>query len=324
MSRFVALLLALFALTAGPAGGQSAAGPPARSCRIGVNIEDLYDFNLASDTFGVVLWLWSFCPSRDPRSLETIVFRTAMPGLQLGDVRSTPVDQGGLYQYRRVQGTFRHDWDMRRYPFDRHQLVIPFDESDLGAAVVIFEADAESSFLSPEIAPSFRSGRSPTSSFRRASARRLRPMVCPTPRRSVCAPGRHRPPRADAAPGLLQADRRRLRGSADRRFDLLFRSARSGIVQQQARPAGWRAVCGADQHAQFRRHDRGRQPAHARYRNPSGRAGADRRDRIAGAARSAARRSRLAGAVPELALLAATAGSYIAINVGLIAHAAWG
>ena len=151
MSGLVALLLALFALTAGPAGDQSAAGAGPKVCRIGVNIEDLYDFNLADDTFGVVLWLWSFCPSRDPAPLEAIVFRTAMPGLQLGDVRSTPVDQGGLYQYRRVQGTFRHDWDMRRYPFDRHRLVIPFDESDLGAAVVIFEADAESSFLSPEI-----------------------------------------------------------------------------------------------------------------------------------------------------------------------------
>ena len=76
-----------------------------------------------------VLWLWSLCPSRDPAPLDTIVFPTAMPGLQLGDVRSTPLDQGGLYQYLRVQGTFRHDWDMRRYPFDRHQLVIPVDEA---------------------------------------------------------------------------------------------------------------------------------------------------------------------------------------------------
>jgi hypothetical protein len=151
MSGLLALLLALFALTPGPAGGQPAGGDGPTVCRIGVNIEGLYDFDLASDTFGAVLWLWSLCPSRDPAPIETIVIRTAMPGLQLGDVRSTPVDQGGLYQYRRIQGTFRQDWDMRRYPFDRHQLVIPFDESDLGAAVVIFEADAASSFLSPEI-----------------------------------------------------------------------------------------------------------------------------------------------------------------------------
>jgi hypothetical protein len=151
MPGLVALLLALLALTPGPAGGQPTAGAGPTVCRIGVNIEDLYDFDLASDTFGAVLWLWSLCPSRDPAPLETIVIRTAMPGLQLGDVRSTPVDRGGLYQYRRIQGTFRQDWDMRRYPFDRHQLVIPFDESDLGAAVVIFEADTNSSFLSPQV-----------------------------------------------------------------------------------------------------------------------------------------------------------------------------
>jgi hypothetical protein len=151
MPGFVALLLALFALTAGPASAQPAAGAGPTVCRIGVNIEDLYDFDLASDTFGAVLWLWSLCPSRDPAPLGSIVIRTAMPGLQLGDVRSTPLDQGGLYQYRRVQGTFRQDWDMRRYPFDRHRLVIPMDDSDLSAAVVIFEADTESSFLSPEI-----------------------------------------------------------------------------------------------------------------------------------------------------------------------------
>jgi hypothetical protein len=49
------------------------------------------------------------------------------------------------------KGTFRHDWDMSRYPFDRQRLVIPFDESDLSAAIVVFEPDLDSSFLSPEV-----------------------------------------------------------------------------------------------------------------------------------------------------------------------------
>ena len=119
------VLLALFAVTPGPARGQPAAGASPAVCRIGVNIEDLYDFDLARETFGAVLWLWSLCPSADPAPLETIDFRTAMPGLQLGELRSTPVGDGGLYQYRRVQGTFRHDWDMSRYPFDRQRLMIP-------------------------------------------------------------------------------------------------------------------------------------------------------------------------------------------------------
>jgi hypothetical protein len=147
MPGLVALLLALFALTPGPASGQ----PAPTVCRVGVNIEDLYDFDLARETFGGILWLWSLCPSADPAPLETIVFRTALPGLQLGPVRGTPVGDGRFYQYRRAQGTFRHDWDMSRYPFDRHRLVIPFDESDLGAGVVTFEADVDASSLAPDL-----------------------------------------------------------------------------------------------------------------------------------------------------------------------------
>jgi hypothetical protein len=148
--RATLILLAL-AFPFGAVRAQGMAGDGPAVCRIGVNIEDLYDFDPARETFGAVLWLWSLCPSADPAPLETIVFRTALPGLQLDEVQSAPVGDGGLYQYRRVLGTFRHDWDMSRYPFDRQRLVIPFDESDLGAGVVIFEADVESSALAPEL-----------------------------------------------------------------------------------------------------------------------------------------------------------------------------
>ena len=66
-------------------------------------------------------------------------------------MRGSQVGDGGYYQYRRIQGTFRHDWDMRHYPFDRQRLVIPIDETDLGSSVVVFEPDLESSFLSDAI-----------------------------------------------------------------------------------------------------------------------------------------------------------------------------
>ena len=148
--RATLILLAL-AFPFGAVRAQGTVGDLPAVCRIGVNIEDLYDFDLARETFGVVLWLWSLCASADPAPLETIVFRTAMPGLQLGEVHGTAIDESGLYQYRRVHGTFRHDWDMSRYPLDRQRLVIPFDESDLGVEVVIFEADVESSALAPEL-----------------------------------------------------------------------------------------------------------------------------------------------------------------------------
>jgi hypothetical protein len=144
------VLLALSSLACGAVWGQPAEDGRPELCRVGVSIEDLYDFDLARETFGALLWIWSLCPSQ-LALLETITFRTATPGLELGEVRSAPAGDVGHYQYRRLQGTFRHDWDMRRHPFDRHRLVIPVDENELGAATVIFEADVESSFLSPEI-----------------------------------------------------------------------------------------------------------------------------------------------------------------------------
>lgn len=148
--RATSLVLAL-ALPCGGLRALATAGGGPEVCRIGVSIEDLYDFDLARETFGAVVWLWSLCPSAQRTPLESIALRTALPGLQLGELRSTVVGDVGLYQYRRIQGTFRHDWDMSRYPFDRHRLVIPFDDSDIGAAAMVFEPDLESSFLSPEV-----------------------------------------------------------------------------------------------------------------------------------------------------------------------------
>jgi hypothetical protein len=147
------IALTLLVLLAG--GGEAARSQPASggapaTCRVGVNIEELYDLDLAADSFGAVLWVWSLCPAAQPAPLETIALPTAT-SLDLGELRGRPVDNTGYYQYRRIQGTFRHDWDMSHYPFDQQRLVIPIDEVDLGSSVVVFEPDIESSFLSPSI-----------------------------------------------------------------------------------------------------------------------------------------------------------------------------
>ena len=49
------VLLALSSLACGPVWGQPAEGGRPELCRVGVNIEDLYDFDLARETFGAVL-----------------------------------------------------------------------------------------------------------------------------------------------------------------------------------------------------------------------------------------------------------------------------
>ena len=139
--RFLRALaaLALLVVLAMPASAQPAEAPVV--CRIGVNVEDLYDLDMARDTFGALLWIWSLCPSAEVAPLSTMVFPTASTGLNLGPVETVDVPSGGQYASRRVQGTFRYNWDMRHYPFDRQEVVIPIDETGYGATRLVFEPD---------------------------------------------------------------------------------------------------------------------------------------------------------------------------------------
>jgi hypothetical protein len=113
-------------------------------------VEDLYDVDIAADTFGATLWVWSLCPSAEVDPLATTAFPTAT-ALSLGELASIDTGGRGFYRYRRVQGTFRQDWNMARYPFDRHVVTIPLDETRSGADQILFEADREGSFLTPDI-----------------------------------------------------------------------------------------------------------------------------------------------------------------------------
>ena len=54
-------MLAILALR--PAYGQGTSGDTPAVCRVGMNIEDLYDLDMARDTFGAIFWIWTVCPS---------------------------------------------------------------------------------------------------------------------------------------------------------------------------------------------------------------------------------------------------------------------
>lgn len=144
---FLAWLLAALAAWGGAA---PAAGPP-EVCRIGINVEDLYDLDMARETFGAILWIWSLCPSADLSPLDAMVFPTASGSLSLGAIETVDAAAGGHYSSRRVQGTFRYNWDMAHYPFDRQRIVIPIDDARYGADRLVFEPDTRESFVTPDL-----------------------------------------------------------------------------------------------------------------------------------------------------------------------------
>lgn len=145
----LAVLLLLVAMLR-PADGQEVPSGAPAVCRIGVDIEDLYDLDMARETFGAILWVWSLCPTAELDPIEAMEFPTAAGGLTQGDILTIPV-KTGQYASRRVQGTFRYNWDMSHYPFDRQHVVIPIDDGRYGADRLVFEPDTQQSFLTPDI-----------------------------------------------------------------------------------------------------------------------------------------------------------------------------
>ena len=90
-------------------------------------------------------------PSADLAPLGSIAFPTASASLNLSPIEVEDLADSGQYASRRVQGTFRYNWDMTQYPFDRQHVVIPMDEARYGAARLIFEPDLAESFVTPDL-----------------------------------------------------------------------------------------------------------------------------------------------------------------------------
>jgi hypothetical protein len=128
-------------------GGSAVAAP--RSCNVGAYVISLYDFDFARGTFGADLWLWSTCPSADLKPLEVMDFVNATQVTR--SLAATSEIDGLHWSYVKVSGVFRHTWDVRSYPFDRHDLEILVENTNAPASAFSFAADREGSKPSRDI-----------------------------------------------------------------------------------------------------------------------------------------------------------------------------
>jgi hypothetical protein len=109
----------------------------------------LHDFNMAAGSFGADLWIWSTCPSKDLRPLEVMDFVNAV---KVETKLSSTYERSGVFwSYVKVSGSFRHQWDATRYPFDRHTLEIVLENTNAPASEFAFRADRQSSQVSRDI-----------------------------------------------------------------------------------------------------------------------------------------------------------------------------
>ncbi len=140
------LVLLLAAGLARP--GHADAGEAPDHYRIGAYIVSLNKLDPARGTFDADLWLWSVgrSPARDPlQSMEFINADRVTSRLESSTQRGALV-----WRQRKISGTFRHNWDLRNFPFDRQTLTIAIEEGMSDANALLYDPDLADTGYRPQ------------------------------------------------------------------------------------------------------------------------------------------------------------------------------
>jgi hypothetical protein len=136
-------------LVCGPRHAAGGGVPGPRTCQVGAYLISLYDFDMSAGSFGADLWVWSTCPDATVKPLDVADFVNAN---QLQTRLAASYNRGGVqWSYVKVSGVFRHHWNVRSYPFDRHDLQIVMEHTADPASTFAYTADREGTKTSPEI-----------------------------------------------------------------------------------------------------------------------------------------------------------------------------
>jgi len=139
----------------------SALGPPpphastsakgkAELCLVGAYLTSIHDFNFTGQTFGADIWLWTHTPSESERKpLETMEFTNARS--TTASLDSYTAKDGIRWGQCKICGTYTQHWDLRNFPFDRHELEIHIEEGIDDTTALTYEIDALNSSYRKDI-----------------------------------------------------------------------------------------------------------------------------------------------------------------------------
>lgn len=119
--------------------------PPALVCSLGAYVQSLSGLSVADGTFAASAWVWSNCPVTGTSVLSKLDYPNAEDlELRFPDSLGAGV---GTYENVLARGTFRHSWNVRAYPFDRHTLRLDFEHTLLDTTRLVLVPDTAESGL---------------------------------------------------------------------------------------------------------------------------------------------------------------------------------
>jgi hypothetical protein len=120
-----------------------------KTCQIGVYLTSLRDFDPAEKSFSANFWVWSVCPFEAPKPLESLKvvnskevsknYTTFSRSENLSD--TFKASKNVFWSEEEISATLYHNWDTKNYPFDRHVLQIPLEETLLDASIFVHAPD---------------------------------------------------------------------------------------------------------------------------------------------------------------------------------------
>ena len=132
-----------------PARGVPAAAPAVEHLRIGAFLTGLSDFDPARKSFSASFWIWGVGSADTLASFNNLEFPNAIK-VESPNALSETTPQG-IWSQRKIVGTFRHGWDLRRFPFDRQLLRIQMEEAVQDASRLVYVADTANSSFDAEV-----------------------------------------------------------------------------------------------------------------------------------------------------------------------------
>lgn len=116
---------------------------PAEIVRIGAFLTGLGDLDPANKRFSASFWLWTVSPPDSGSPLDRLEFPNAIKVESPNAViEPTPY---GVWAQRKIVGIFRHDWDLRQFPFDRQVLRLELEEAERDSSSVVYAPDSANS-----------------------------------------------------------------------------------------------------------------------------------------------------------------------------------
>ena len=116
---------------------------------MGAYLMSLSRVDTANGVFNANFWRWSVCPTEELQPLKTLEFASAVT--TTGSLDSNLPRGNEFWSTRKITGTFRQDFSLKTYPFDKEPLLIKIEEGVLDTRDLVYVADAENSGMDPAV-----------------------------------------------------------------------------------------------------------------------------------------------------------------------------